>query len=1351
MEPRCLLSASPIHVGLVYYEEASGFDEQGDIFELTFTGGAEGTQLRQLSIECDKLGDGLTIGDTFFDTAPGGNGAFGAVPLSVVSQSGIDAISYEVEDGSTTLTFRFEGFDAGDRLVFSVDVDEMGFLGPNALAEGNEIEGSRLETTFEAPHYYQATGSDIFIDDFDAKLSQTGLALPNDDYVPPDATPHPVRTAAAVLSLEQQPLPASISGTVFVDPNLNVIQDAGEQPIAGVELTLLQHDGNGYVPTGRTAVTDQNGEYRFDNLLPGRYRVVEAQPSGYLSVGARAGQVDGATRGIVVDDDTIGDIDLQGGEDSRGNDFAEVLPAAISGHVYHDRNDNGLREAGEEGIAGATITLIRSADAHRSQQTYQVVTSPDGSWAFTGLFPGQYEVREIQPSGYLDGKDTAGSEGGTAINPGDAIVDIALASGAVGIDYDFGELLPASISGHVLVDQDGDCRADPGEKMLAGVTIELLDSQGKVVATTQTDDSGRYAFTGLAPGVYGVHELQPEGYFDGGDHVGSEGGSLLPPDSIVEIPLASGAAGENYDFCEILPARLSGYVYEDTNINGVRNPGEIGIAGVTLKLLDADGHDTGLRATTDAAGYFLFENLQPGTYTLVEEQPSGYFDGTDEAGTAGGNAINPGDRIELIELAPGSFGKNYLFGEYKPVSISGRVFADYDANGRFDHNDRPIAEVRIQLLDESGNAVAETRTDAAGTYRFDRLQPGRYGVAEIQPEGFLDGDDFVGSAGGMLDGNDRIVDVKLPPGTNAERYDFSEIPPAKISGYVYQDGPVIRYGFGEQPPDVFALRDGTLTQDDTPIPGVEIHLGDASGLPVLDEHGKPMVTWTDENGYYEFDGLKPGVYTILEMHPDGFVDGPDTPGTLGGLAVNPDEDLGTLDLKQLAVDPKNDAILRVTVTPGSSGEYYNFAEVKLDSTPPYIPPEIPPTPPIPRPPTITYPTEAPPVLAISPVAVEPLRLPILGGSSSIVTYTWHLSVIDGGMPRHPQSGQIVRDVRGTYFQPATWQGVSMDRGRWIIEGRGEQQEVTLGTEGAVPVAGDFNGDGVAEVGVYLAGSWFLDLDGNGVWEEHDLWAKLGKDGDIPVVGDWDGDGKTDIGVYGRAWPGDEHALRFEPGIPDVQNRLSIRPKNLPPAPEEAASRLRVMKRGTDPHARADVVDHVFRYGRENDRPVTGDWNGDGITTIGVFRDGTWYLDVDGDGRWSEADRVVPHFGEPGDRPVTGDWNGDGRTDLGLYRDGTFLLDVNADEAIDSFDRVFAMGTADDLPFAADFDGDGIDEVGVFRYRMPGDVAANTEAPAAEGTSAEGARPRTAWRPGSGAGRVSAPVPATDSIAAPQAE
>jgi protocatechuate 3,4-dioxygenase beta subunit len=56
------------------------------------------------------------------------------------------------------------------------------------------------------------------------------------------------------------------------------------------------------------------------------------------------------------------------------------------------------------------------------------------------------------------------------------------------------------------------------------VIIHLLYAQGQTIDTTTTDASGQYAFTGLAPGVYGVTEVQPQGYFDGDDHVGSVGG-----------------------------------------------------------------------------------------------------------------------------------------------------------------------------------------------------------------------------------------------------------------------------------------------------------------------------------------------------------------------------------------------------------------------------------------------------------------------------------------------------------------------------------------------------------------------------------------------------------------------------------------------------------------------------------------------------------------------------------------------------------------------------------------------------------------------------------------------------------
>lgn len=1304
MEPRCLLSASPINLGMVYYEEASGFDEQGDVFHLTFEGGAPGTQLTQLTIETDKLGDGLQIGDCFFDTAPGGLGAFGSAGLVIVSQEGVDSVEATVEDGGTTLTFQFQGFEAGDRLVFTIDVDEMGFLGPNAVAEGNEFEGSQLHGVFQAPHYYDAAGNDLFLDHYNANLQKTTLDLPPDNYMPPANTPHPVRTAAAVFSLQQEPLPASLGGTVFHDGNMDLQQDTGEEGLAGVSLELFRRDGDRFVSTGMTTVTDANGRYQFDDLLPGEYRVLETQPAGYLSVGATAGIVEGSTRGTVLDADTISGVTLAGGEDSVENNFAEVRPAGISGHVFHDADNDGVFDADETGIGGVTVIVTREADPLLGEQTYEVTTAADGSWSVSDLMPGEYHVAEAQPHGYFDGLDSAGTAGGRAENPGDTITGVTLASGQLGQEYNFGELLPASISGRVLADDNANCQYDPGEQWLANVTIELLDANQKVIATTTTDNQGQYTFEGLRPGVYGVREIQPEGYFDGNDHVGSAGGVLAASDLIVSIPLGSDVDAVHYDFCEIRPAGLSGYVYEDMNTDGRRNPGESGISGVTLRLLNADGSETGQTTVTDAAGYFEFDNLRPGTYTIVEEQPEGYFDGTDATGTAGGTAINPGDRIEAIKLMPGTFGEDYLFGEYPPVMVSGRVFADNNGNDRIDAGDEPLEGVTIHLLDASGARIASTTTNDQGLYRFENLEPGLYGIEERQPEGLLDGPDFLGNAGGRFDGNDRVTNIKLPPGTKAVGYDFLEVRPASISGYVFQDGPVIRYTKGEEKPDVFALRDGQFTPDDTPLAGVEIQLRDAAGEAILDEHGNPIVTRTDANGYYEFSGLRPAVYSLYQVQPAGYVDGPDTPGTLGGVAVNPNEPLEGIDLNRLAADPNYDAILGIVAQAGAEGTQYNFAEVRMEETIPYVPPPEAPTPeppPAPQPQPI-YSQTPPPVLVVSPVAPDPIAFPPIGGGGEVTLYTWHLSVINGGNPRHPNDGfSVARSATSTYFTPARWEGAAMDRGEWLIDDYPEARQIDFGTEGALPVVGDFNGDGVADVGVFLAGSWFIDLNGNGEWDEGDLWMELGKDGDRPVTGDWDGDGKTDIGIFGRAWPGDEEVLRFEPGLPDAQNDITSRPKNMPPKPQESASDVRLLQRGADGRTRADVIDHVFQYGRENDQPVTGDWNGDGIATIGVFRGGTWYLDVDGDGRWSNADVVVPHFGEPGDTAVPGDFNGDGKTDLGLFRDGMFILDSNGNRVQDAHDRVLALGAAGDMPIAADFNGDGIDQVGVFRYRLPG--------------------------------------------------
>ena len=141
-----------------------------------------------------------------------------------------------------------------------------------------------------------------------------------------------------------------------------------------------------------------------------------------------------------------------------------------------------------------------------------------------------------------------------------------------------------------------------------------------------------------------------------------------------------------------------------------------------------------------------------------------------------------------------------------------------------------------------------------------------------------------------------------------------------------------------------------------------------------------------------------------------------------------------------------------------------------------------------------------------------------------------------------------------------------------------------------------------------------------------------------------------MGIYGPIWEGDDEAIELDPGLPDPDNDPLTRPKNIPPHVVEAAEGARAMRLSNFGSSRIDVIDHVFGYGDEEDVPVTGDWNGDSIRTIGIFRAGKWTIDMNGDGRFDFEDSEFS-FGRAGDIPVVGDFDGDGIEEVAVYRDG----------------------------------------------------------------------------------------------------
>ena len=228
---------------------------------------------------------------------------------------------------------------------------------------------------------------------------------------------------------------------------------------------------------------------------------------------------------------------------------------------------------------------------------------------------------------------------------------------------------------------------------LAGVTVQLRNAANVVIATTTTDASGNYSFSGLAAGTYSVVETQPVGYGEGGQTATWPGANTGTTNVISNIVLVGGSNATGNVFTETYSS-LAGSVYHDLNGNGVRDTGEPGIAGVSVGLggTAATGAAVTRSTTTDAAGNYSFTNLLSGTYAITETQPGGYTDGTDAAGSAGGTAANPGDAITAIALPVGTSATGYTFGEYQPMSIGDLVFLDLNANGARDPGEPGIPE-----------------------------------------------------------------------------------------------------------------------------------------------------------------------------------------------------------------------------------------------------------------------------------------------------------------------------------------------------------------------------------------------------------------------------------------------------------------------------------------------------------------------------------------------------------------------------------------------------------------------------------------------------------------------------------
>jgi hypothetical protein len=230
------------------------------------------------------------------------------------------------------------------------------------------------------------------------------------------------------------------------------------------------------------------------------------------------------------------------------------------------------------------------------------------------------------------------------------------------------------LAGSVFDDLNNNGIQDSGEPGLVGVSLSILDAADISIGAAETAAEGSYLFdVNLPPGTYRIVQTQPIDYLDGIETAGSLGGTVLngnDSNTITQIVIAAGDPDSGgYNFAEIRPSRIQGLVWEDIDGNGTVDSGERAIEAVQIALTGTDDRGAVVDRVmeTDSQGIFEFTDLRPGTYTLSEQQPTGYTDGPDTLGTingaiAGSNAVD--DVFAELALTPDSDAINYNFGEY---------------------------------------------------------------------------------------------------------------------------------------------------------------------------------------------------------------------------------------------------------------------------------------------------------------------------------------------------------------------------------------------------------------------------------------------------------------------------------------------------------------------------------------------------------------------------------------------------------------------------------------------------------------------------------------------------------------
>ena len=451
-----------------------------------------------------------------------------------------------------------------------------------------------------------------------------------------------------------------------------------EAPKEGVTIKLLADlDNDGEIDdVVETTVTDENGNYSFDEIAAGDYKIMGVAPDGTEFTIQDAGSDDSVDSD--VDGNGMSGVISLGAGDTADIDLGlkEVKTGSIAGRYFCDTDNDDLDNGnGNEPAVPAQIVVLLNADGSvvldGNNDPVFTTTDSNGEYLFEDIEAGDYKVgfAPVDGKGFVaqgadaDGNGESDDPAASDVNPDQEGMEVqidvdndgnpdsvqivmtdvfTLDAGEDKTDVDAGvEDLPGSLSGRYFCDDDGDGLDNDGaDNGIEGILVTLLDSNGDPVldgagdpVTTRTGSDGSYSFGGLDAGTYGVKFTDETGDLTAGkfltetdangntnDDIDSDAVGDNVMSTISDIEVVAGQDTPNNDAGVVPLGSIAGRYFCDENDNDV-DDAEPGINGLTVTLINADTGDVLATQVTDTIGgvdgSYFFGDLAAGNYQVI--------------------------------------------------------------------------------------------------------------------------------------------------------------------------------------------------------------------------------------------------------------------------------------------------------------------------------------------------------------------------------------------------------------------------------------------------------------------------------------------------------------------------------------------------------------------------------------------------------------------------------------------------------------------------------------------------------------------------------------------------------------